>query len=420
MRIAVIGAGLMGAATALQLARDGHRVTLLDRRDEPGMETSYANGGLLHAGHSAPWNSPGIVYDLARWIGREDAPFLVRPSQLPRLAGWGARFLANSRPERFARHVRANAALARYSIEELHRLREAEGLEFGGRGGGILKIFREHAAMEKARRQADAAADRGVRCRLLNAAEVAEAEPALAEAARDLVGALHYLDDGCGDAHLFTQAAVARACEMQAEFRGGVDVVAIRRHGGRVAAVVTTDGELAVDACVLAAGSYSPGLARPLGLRLPIYPVKGYSVTIPLEGAGPAPRLPFIDDARKIVVAVLGDRLRMAGTAELAGFDTTVVRRRALGVRDQALASLPELARRLPRVEGELWAGLRPMTADGPPILGSTPVAGLYLATGTGHLGWTFAAGAGRAVADVIGGREPAIDMAPYDVRRYG
>lgn len=419
MHVAVIGAGVMGAATALHLSRSGHRVTIIERHREAGAETSYANGGLLHASHAAPWNSPGVLLELLRWIGREDAPFLIRPRALPGCVGWGLRFIANSRPARYASHTRANAALASYSLQNLKNLQREEGLRFDYHGNGILKLFRSDEGLRQGRRTARSLRGAGVRSEVLSPGDIAGLEPALAEGSRELTGGLYFPDDASGDARLFCREALERVEAHGGEVRYGLTVRGVRRRGGAVRGVSTSEGALEADATVLAAGCATPHLGRTAGLRLPIYPVKGYSVTLPLRGTSGVPQIPYIDDGHKVVVAILGDALRIAGTAEIAGHDTTVRRARANSVRHLGLAALPALGRQLADREGELWAGLRPMSADGPPILGATALDGLYLAAGAGHLGWTFAAGAGRLVADSVTGQRPTIDPAPYSPLRF-
>lgn len=420
MHVAVIGAGVMGAASALYLARAGHQVTVLDRRPAPGLETSFANGGLLHASHAAPWNSPGVLLDILRWIGREDAPFLIRPAALAGSIGWGLRFIANSRPKRFAQHTRANAALAAYSLKALQTLLADESLSFDYSGNGILKLFRTDEQLQHGQRAARSLAQAGVRSEVLTPGQIVEREPALAEGHHELTGAVYFPDDASGDAQRFCAEAIRRVTEHYGgTFRGDVEVHRLRRRGGAVHGVSTNQGPIDADSTVLANGTSAAALARSVGMRLPIHPVKGYSVSLPLRGTSGVPRIPYIDDGHKVVVAILGETLRIAGTAEIAGYDTTLRRARAQSVRHLGLAAMPALGRQLADREGDLWAGLRPMTADGPPVLGPSALPGLHLAAGAGHLGWTFAAGAGKLVADGVDGRRSEIDPRPYSPQRF-
>lgn len=420
MRIAVVGAGVVGASVAWELTERGHAVVLIDRAAAVGQETSYANGGQLHAGHAAPWNPPGVLRDALAWLGRADSPLRLRPARLLRSPAWALRFLANARAARHRRHARANAELAAYSLRALDAVCERTGIELEGRGRGALKLFDEQRALGHGLAEAEAVADLGIRHRALTPEQAVAREPALAEGAERLAGAIEFPDDGCGDALHFTEAVSQQAAAAGAELRLGTTVHHLL--GGRrgVSGVATDRGPITADAVVIAAGSYAPRLTRPLGLRLPIEPIKGYSVTLPLAGAdGAAPQVPIIDDARKIVVTRLGERLRIAGKAEIAGFDTRLRERDWRAVREQGLARFPRLAQRLAEAPSHPWAGLRPMTCDGPPILGPTAIPGLHLAAGVGHLGWTFAPGGARLVADQLEGRPCAISPVPFHAARY-
>ncbi|MES1943576.1 D-amino acid dehydrogenase small subunit [Salinisphaera sp. PC39] len=415
MRVIVIGAGLLGTSTAYFLAERGHDVVVLDRARAIADETSHANGGIIHASNAAPWNAPGVVRQALRWIGRRDAPIAVRPSALPGLARWGLSFLRHSRRDRFERSLRANARLAVYSLAVMRELRDRTGLDYHARTAGCLAVFRDQAGLDAAGREAAILADAGVRSEILDRRALAAREPTLADG---FAGGLLYPDDESGDACLFTRALASRARERGAEFRLATPVTRLLVENGAVTGAATPAGDFRGDACVLAAGSYSPALARPAGLRLPIYPVKGHSLTLPLPPGAPLPHAPLIDGERKVVAAVLGDRLRVAGFAEFAGYDRRTDTRRSQALLRGLRAVLPDLAARLDPATAEPWAGLRPTTPDGRPLLGPTPAPGLYLATGTGHLGWTFAAGAGRLVADAVSGAPPALALDELSYRR--
>lgn len=414
MRVIVIGAGLLGTSTAYFLARRGHEVVVVDRAGAVARETSYANGGIIHASNAAPWNAPGVLGQMLGWIGRRDAPLVVRPSALPGLARWGLQFLRHSRRDRFERSLAANARLAVYSLEVLKRLREQTSLGYLAARTGCLAVFRNEAALSKAVHEASVLAGAGVRSETLDRRALAAREPTLSGT---FAGGLLYPDDESGDAHLFSENLAGLAREDGAEFRLGTTVTRLAGDRGGVSGVETAHGTLRGDAYVLAAGSYSPALAKPLGLRLPIYPVKGYSLTAPVTSPELAPETPIIDADRKIVAATLGDRLRVAGFAEFAGYDTRTDARRTGALRRGLEDLFPDLAAGLDPARIESWAGLRPTTADGRPLLGGTPVGNLFLATGTGHLGWTFAAGAGRAVADTVTGDPPEIALGEFGYR---
>lgn len=415
MRVIVIGAGLQGTTTAYFLAERGHEVVIVERATDVARETSHANGGIIHASNAAPWNAPGVLGQMARWIGRSDAPLSLRPTALPGMASWGLRFLHHSRRERFERSLRANARLSVYSLNMLQQLREQAALDYQLQRKGCLMLFRDQAGLAAAAREAAILSDSGVRSEPLDRQTMAERVPGLAT---DFAGALLYPDDESGDALLFTQALAERARRAGAEFRFDTPVARLVTERGTVTGVMTPQGAIHGDACVLAAGSYSGMLARPAGLRLPIYPVKGHSITVPLEPDSGAPTTPLIDGERKIVTAVLGERLRVAGFAEFAGYDTRIDLRRSRALLEGLEAMLPGLARDIEPADAQPWAGLRPTTADGRPLLGATPVDGLFLATGTGHLGWTFAAGAGRLVADAVTGETPALALDEFEYPR--
>ncbi|PWG65722.1 D-amino acid dehydrogenase [Sediminicurvatus halobius] len=419
MRVLVIGGGVIGTTTAWFLVHDGHEVTLIEREPALAAEGSHANGGMLHASHTEPWNSPAAIRQLLRWLGREDSPLLLRPTQIPRLAGWGLGFLRYSRAHHHARNTQVNARLAVYSLEVMRALRTETGLHYDDSAGGILKIFRSAAELATALRTSELMAALGVDFEQLDTAGVVAREPALSDVRDELCGGLFYPQDEIGDARLFTERLGALAAERGAEIRLGERVQRLERDGDRIGAVVTDQCRHRADAYVLATGAEAPLLARQAGLRLPIRPVKGYSATLDVGGKPGAPSLPIIDDGRKIVMSRLGDRLRIAGTAEFAGYDREIRPQRVQTVIRQGLASFPRLAAAVDPATATPWACLRPMTMDGPPILGATPVRNLFLNTGPGHLGWTFAAGAGRVVADVVQGCEPAISLEGLGLERY-
>lgn len=419
MHIIVIGGGLVGVTTAWYLIDAGHTVTLVDRAGELAAEASHANGAMLHASHTEPWNTPQAFGQLLRWIGREDSPLLLRPAEIPRLTRWGIGFLRYSRAHHHARNTAVNARLAVYSLALMRELEVQLALDYTQQHAGILKIFRHASEMQAAHESGALMAESGVRHEALTPAGISAREPALADIEDELAGGFFYPDDASGDARLFCQRLGERAVARGLDLRLATSVERLRVEGGRFAAVETDQGRYEADACVLATGAEAPHLARQAGVRLPIKPVKGYSATVPVGGLEKAPRLPIIDDGRKIVMTRLADTLRIAGTAEFTGYDRTIRRQRVRGVLEQGLANVPALAAHIDTDSAAEWACLRPMTVDGPPILGDSGVPGLYLNTGAGHLGWTFAAGTGRVVADMIDGRTPAIDTAGLTLARY-
>lgn len=414
----MIGAGVIGTSTAYYLARDGHDVTVLERGLEAAAETSHANGGLLTPSLSDPWNAPGVVGQMMKYLGRADSPMLLRLKALPSLGFWGLRFLANSSPARFARNMASNSALSFYNLEVLDRLLAEEALDFNYKTTGTLKITRDAEALANTIKLAEATGDLGVEFETLDVGGVVALEPSLAPIRDQIAGGVRFPKDRFGDAAKFTRALADVATARGVTFEYGVTVEGFTRSGGLVTAVKTSVGVYDADAVVLAAGSYSPRLTRKLGFSIPVRPAKGYSCTVSTNGWNDAPQIPVLDGDLHAVATPLGDRLRLAGTAEFAGYDTRITRSRIDNILNFFRATFPELAARLDGVDLNEWAGLRPMSADGVALIGRSPVENLFLNTGHGHLGWTQAVGSGRMVADLVGGRTPEIDPAPYAPQR--
>ena len=406
--VVVLGGGVVGVASAWFLSRSGCRVTVVERREAAGLETSFANGGLVTPSMSDPWASPEIPGMILKWIGRENSPFLVRVGALPGLASWGLKFLRQCNQADWRRNTRNILRLSTFSHERLHELVRETGVDFESNPRGTLHLFRDPLSMEKTSRTAEMLRAFGVRSRTLDPAGCATLEPALRHQVDRIAGGIHYPDDEAGDAHLFTQRLAAVCASNGVEFRYGETVRRIEADGGKFSAVRTGAGRLAADACLVALGTESAARLRPLGIRLPIYPVKGYSVTFPVGGWNDAPAVPFADDGHKAGIVRIGDRIRVAGTAEFAGRDRTLNPKRIANLRSLFLSLFPDYPE---RSGGDAWTGLRPMTPDGLPYLGPTPVEGLFLNTGHGHLGWTMSCGSASIVADLIHGREAGIDL---------
>lgn len=407
--VVVLGGGVVGVASAWFLARSGCRVTLVERREAAGLETSFANGGLVTPSMSDPWASPEIPGMILKWIGREDSPFLVRVGALPGLAAWGLKFLRQCNQADWRRNTRNILRLSTFSHERLREVVRETGVDYESNPRGTLHLFRDPRSMEKTSRTAEMLRTFGVRSRTLDPAGCAALEPALRHQADGIAGGIHYPDDEAGDAHLFTRRLAAVCASDGVELRYGETVLHVEADGGRFSAVRTSAGRVAADACVVALGVESAARLRPLGVRLPVYPVKGYSVTFPVRGWNDAPVVPFADDGHKAGIVRIGDRIRVAGTAEFAGRDRTLNPKRVANLRNLFLSLFPGYPE---RSAGEAWTGLRPMTPDGLPYLGPTLVEGLFLNTGHGHLGWTMACGSASIVADLVDGRDPGIDLA--------
>jgi D-amino-acid dehydrogenase len=415
MKIVVIGAGVIGVTSAWYLARDGHQVTVLERRTGPGLETSFANGGQISTSHAMPWSSPAVPGQLLRWFGRPRAPLKLRLRGDREQFAWCLRFLRECLPARHLRNATHSLRLALFSRGELDQLRQETAIRNDHAECGILSVFTSERDFDRGRDTANFLADHGVRQEILLGEEVLRVEPALG-GAENVVGGVYSPDDQVGDAYLFTAALAAAAQRRGVRFYHQVRVTGLQRTAGRISAVVTTKGLLKTEAVVLCAGSYSAALLRPLELELPVYPVKGYSVTLPIVNPAAAPKVSLSDEAHKLVISRLGNRLRAAGTAEIAGHDTTLNRRRAETVLDALLALLPKAG---DPGRAEYWTGLRPMTPDGPPVLGATPIPNLFLNTGHGTLGWTMAAGSARLLADVVASRPPALSLDGLTFDRY-
>ena len=417
-RVAVIGGGVVGCTTAYWLAREGFTVSLLEREPELAAQASFANGGMLHASHGEPWNSPQVIRQLMRWIGREDSPLLLRPRRLPRLVGWGLGFLRNSSGARHRSAMLANTRLALYSLRLMSEIAADAALEFDAAQTGIAKIFWSPAQLDVAVRESDLLQELGVPYQRWTTETLLQHEPALAPNEDRLAGALYYPKDATGDAHLFTQRLADHCRTLGVEIRTNTRVAALSHTHGRVLGVETDQGPIAADAVVLASGPEAPELLRPLGVRLPIEPVKGYSVTLDNHALDTPLRLPLIDDFHKVVATPLGSRLRVAGTAEFTGLDRSITPARIQLLLRQLGILLPQQRAPLADLPRTEWACLRAMTPDGVPIIGRTPLENVWLNVGAGHMGWTFAAGMGRLLSDLIVGRKPALTPDDYLLHR--
>ncbi len=409
MKIAVLGAGVVGVTSAWYLARAGHEVTVVDRQDAAAMETSFANGGQISISHAEPWANPGTPKQILKWLGREDSPMLFRLRADPYQWAWGLAFLRECLPARTRANAAQIAAINRYSRAQLLALRAATGIEYEQQTRGILRIYQEARALDEAVAAADMERQHGIDLRVLNAAECVQLEPALSACAATIAGGVWAPADESGDAHKFTQELARLCAERGVQFRYGSRIARLEVAGGRVTRVqLEQGGMIEADAYVVALGSYSPLLLRPLGISLPVYPLKGYSITIPLATGDVAPQISLSDGAYKLVMSRLGDRLRVAGTAELAGWDTAINAVRCQAIVRRTFELFPKAGR--PQ-DAQFWAGLRPATPGGVPCIGRTRYPNLYLNTGHGTLGWTMSCGSGAAIADIVSGRRPETEF---------
>jgi D-amino-acid dehydrogenase len=414
-QILVLGGGITGVTSAYYLALRGFQVTLVEAQPEVGLETSFANGSLLTPSMSDPWAAPGLPWKILKWYGREDSPFLVRNRALPGLVFWGLSFLRNCTEATWRRNTATILRLASYSHQVTKKLTQDTGIAYDLCSVGTLRLFRDRLSMEGALRTAEVLGKLGVNYRRLDAQGCTDLEPALAPQIHQITGGIHFPDDESGDAYLFTQR-LAEACAAEGvNFRYGENVRGIELRNGAVSGVLTDAGHLDAEHCLVALGNGSAPLLRKLGINLPIYPVKGYSVTLSTHGWNGAPIVPTVDDGQKMGVVRLGDRIRVAGTAEFTGYDTALNPERGANLIDNFLRLFPDFPN---QESAQHWTGLRPMTPDGVPFLGPTPIRNLYVNTGHGHLGWTMACGSAKVVTAVIAGDRPVIDLSGMTLDR--
>lgn len=416
MRVLVLGGGTIGVSCAYFLAKAGHEVTVLERRPGVALETSFANAGEVSPGYAAPWAAPGMLAKVVKWLLMEHRPLVLWPRLDPGLWSWLRKLLGNCDAESYARNKARMLRLAEYSRDCLRQLRAETGIAYDDRARGTLQVFRQQRQMDAAGSDMAILKRFDVPFALLDREGCVAKEPALGRVSDKLVGGLWLPGDETGDCFKFTRRLAEMAEGLGVRFRFDTPIAGLHVAGGQVAGVAVGDGIERADAYLVALGSYSPGLLKPLGIDLPVYPVKGYSLTVPIVDPSGAPESTVMDELHKVAVTRLGERIRVGGTAELAGFnlDLRMARRRTLEfVAGDLFGQGGDLAR------AEFWTGLRPMTPDGTPVLGATPLPNLYLSTGHGTLGWTMAAGTGRVIADLLSGREPEIDMSGLGLERY-
>ncbi|MDB5664098.1 D-amino acid dehydrogenase [Cypionkella sp.] len=416
MKIVILGAGVIGVTSAWYLAKAGHEVTVIDRQPGPALETSYANAGEISPGYASPWAAPGIPAKAMKWLFMRHAPLIIQP--MPDLAkvSWVIRMLMNCTSAAYGVNKSRMVRLAEYSRDCLMALRVDTGIGYDERMQGTLQLFRTQMQVDGAYKDIKVLQADGVPFEVLDADGCIAAEPGLAPRRDAIAGGLRLPGDETGDCFKFTNTLQDMAIAAGVTFRYGVRIDRLEVESGRIAAVHTSEGRLTADAFVLALGSYSPLLAAPLGIKLPVYPVKGYSITVPIIDETRAPESTVMDETYKIAITRLGDRIRVGGMAEIAGFDMSLHQKR----RDTLVHSVEDLFGGAgDQSRASFWCGLRPMTPDGTPILGRSPIANLYLNTGHGTLGWTMATGSARVLADLISGHAPDIETADLGYARY-
>jgi len=416
MKIVVLGSGVIGVTSAYYLAEAGHEVVVVDRQTGPGLETSFANAGEVSPGYSAPWAAPGVPLKALKWLFMEHAPFALQPRLDPHMVTWLLAMLRNCTEKRYAINKERMMRLAEFSRDTLIELRAKTGIRYDERMLGTLQVFRKQSEFDGVAKDIEVLKQTGVPYEVLSREACVAVEPGLADVADQIVGGLRLPNDETGDCYKFTNALASLAEGRGASFQYGLKVSALLTGGGRVEGVRTDQGDLTADAYVLAMGSYSPSLLRPLGIRLPVYPIKGYSITVPILDEARAPVSTVMDESYKVAITRLGDRIRVGGMAEIAGFDTTLRPRRRKTL-ELSVGSLFPGAGDL--AKGSFWTGLRPMTPDGTPVIGATGFKNLFLNTGHGTLGWTMACGSAQVLTDIIGGAPSAIPSSDFAISRY-
>ena len=416
MKVIVLGSGVIGVTTAYYLARAGHEVVVVDRQPSAAQETSFANAGEVSPGYSSPWAGPGVPVKAVKWLMMKYGPLVIWPKLDPVMWWWMLKLLRNCTAERYAVNKSRMIPIAEYSRDCLRELRAEIGIKYDERSQGTLQLFRKQKQLDTTGDDIAVLKQYGVPYEVLDPAGCIAAEPGLATATVKFVGGLRLPQDETGDCHMFTQALAAEAARLGVEFKFNTTIERLVADGDRISGVVTSAGTLQADAYVAALGSWSPKLLNRIGVAVPVYPVKGYSITVPIKGANGAPVSTVMDESYKVAITRLGDRIRVGGTAEISGYSNSLDAARQATL-DHSLTDLFPNGGDLSKAT--FWSGLRPMTPDGPPIIGATRYSNLHLNTGHGTLGWTMACGSGRVLADQISGRKPDIDVSALTVGRY-
>ncbi len=416
MKILILGSGVIGVTSAWYLARAGHDVTVVDRQGAPALETSFANAGEVSPGYASPWAGPGVPVKAIKWLLMKHGPLVIRPNPDPVMWWWLVKMLRNCTADRYAVNKSRMIPIAEYSRDCLRSLRTEIGIRYDERSQGTLQLFRKQAQLDGTADDIAVLEQYGVPYEVLDRDGCIAAEPALAGVKDKIAGGLRLPQDETGDCQMFTAALAVEAAKLGVQFKFNVGINRLVTDGARITGVATSAGLLQADSYVVALGSWSQQLLRPVGVSIPVYAVKGYSITVPVAEEAGAPVSTVMDESYKVAITRLGTRIRVGGTAEVSGYSSSLnpARRATL---DHSLTDLFPRGGDLSDVK--FWCGLRPMTPDGPPIIGATRYANLHLNTGHGTLGWTMACGSGRVLADLLSGRKPDIDVSELTVNRY-
>jgi D-amino-acid dehydrogenase len=416
MKVTILGSGVIGVTSAWYLAEAGHEVTVIDRQSGPALETSFGNAGEISPGYASPWAAPGIPLKALRWLFMKHAPLILRPHPDMAMLRWIAAMLGNCTERAYAINKSRMVRLAEFSRDQLIELRRSTGITYDERSRGTLQLFREQYQLDGIAKDVAVLQADGVQFEVLDRAGCIAAEPGLANSSETIVGGLRLPNDETGDCFKFTNALADLAKGKGVNFLYDCTIKRLASEQGRITHVETDKGDVKADAYLVAMGSYSPLLLAPLGLRLPVYPVKGYSTTIPITDDRRAPVSTLLDESFKVAITRLGDRIRVGGMAELSGYSSNLPQARR-DTLDHCVSTLFPGAGDLSRAS--FWSGLRPMTPDGTPIIGATKIPNLFLNTGHGTLGWTMACGSGHVIADIIAGKRAAIETSDLAISRY-
>lgn len=414
MKVIIFGAGVVGTATAYFLARHGCEVEVVERQNGAALETSFGNGGVIHASEVEPWSQPGMPLKILKWLGKENAPLLVRHGAIPKMWRWGLQFMSNCTEEKFRRNTLVNLKLALHSLKILQQIRAETGIEYDLRTSGVLKIYTNAQSLTAGIAAARFLSASGLTFAEADAAACIERVPALKASASTLAGGIYFPRDEVGDCHKFTTGLAKRCEELGVRFHYGTTIRGLERSSGRIVCVETDRGTMRADSFVAALGSFTPIILRSVGVDVPIYPVKGVTITVPGAAWRDRPQIPIIDDGRIFGLVPLGDRMRVSGSAEVDGYDTTPSPARCQAIINNVVSVFPDFARCVDPATAKYWAGVRPVTPSGTPILGRSPIANLYIAAGHGHLGWTMGCGSGEIVAAMVAGHPTGIDAGGF------
>lgn len=418
MSVLVMGAGVVGVTTAWYLARAGHDVTVIDRQVDVALETSYANAGQISPGYSTPWAAPGIPVKAIKWMMQDLAPFMINGRELDaRTMGWMWKMLCNCTESSYRTNKERMLRISEYSRDCFRELRSEIGIEYDNRAGGLMQLFRNEKQVKASKNDIAILEQCNVPYQALSVEECIKYEPALTHVKEKIVGGLRLPGDETGDCFQFTNKLADECKKLGVKFIMKTDVLGLGVGNGSITGVMTSRGRMVADQYLLALGSYSTPILAAIGIKAPVYPIKGYSLTVPIVDEERAPISTVMDETYKVAVTRLGDRIRVGGTAEIASYNKELQLKRRRNIEFVVNDLFPESGN---LEQAEFWTGLRPMTPDGPPILGETQLSNLYLNTGHGTLGWTMSLGSAKYVADVISHRKPDIEPEGLSIRRYG